>query len=101
MAFDMYVDKVHEMIGTNEEFIFSLAEQEGSLYPELMSIWEAFYKDSRLSVSQADSIAHELIALLAHNGGSNNKHLTSVVIRLLTFFSFAYTTKKEIKCVGD
>jgi hypothetical protein len=100
MAFDMYAGEKHEMIDHHEEFIFSLIKKQSD-YPELDSIWSAFYDDPHLSVNQADLLTHELIALLANNGGSNNKQLCTVVNRLVEFFSFAYANKIQIKCLSD
>lgn len=101
MAFDMYAGDAQERIGHHEEFIFDLLEEDSSRYPELSSIWDRFYDGPRLSSQQAGAIVHELIDLLASNGGAGNKQLASVVLRVLPFFSKAFRENAEVRCVSD
>ena len=101
MAFDMFSGSLHEEIGHHEEHIFALAAENESQYPELSGVWASFYADPRLSARQAGVLVHELIDLLAANGGTSNKALASTVIRLLAFFSAAYRNDLEVKCSSD
>lgn len=101
MAFDMYVGSAHESIAHHEEFLFLLAQGNESRYPELMTVWEAFYTGPRISAAQAGALVHELVELLSSNGGLSNKPLASVVVRLLPFFSAAYRTHQEVRCRSD
>ncbi|WP_332776473.1 hypothetical protein [Polaromonas sp.] len=101
MAFDMFAGGVQESIGHHEEFLFSLAETDESRYPELLKVWQFFYDDPRLSAHQAGALVHELIELLASNGGLASKPLASVVVRLLPFFSMAYRSQQEVTCRSD
>ena len=100
MAFDMYAGDRRERIESHEEFLFSLASDAPN-YPELSALWENFYNSPRLSPQQANAVVHELIALLAANGGNTNKVLNSVVGRLLPFFSAACRNGHEIRCSSD
>jgi hypothetical protein len=52
-------------------------------------------------VIDALNVVHELLDLLASNGGTSNKPLASVVLRILPFFSMAYREQREVRCVGD
>lgn len=101
MAFDMYIADALESIGHHEEFIFTLVEQDELRYPQLTAIWDQFYDGPILSPSQAGVVVHELIDLLTANGGTSNKPLTSVVLRILPFFSKAYKTQSQVRCVSD
>ena len=62
---------------------------------------EAYYDDPRISSAQASALLHELIALLAINGGSANKSLVNTVVRLLPFFSMASQGGHEIRTQSD
>jgi hypothetical protein len=97
----MFACGCREAIGHNEEFLFALAQEEPLRYPELLALWAAFYKSPRLSGRQAGLLVHELIDLLASNGGAGNKALAAPVVRLLPFFSAAYRSDAEIKCNSD
>ena len=102
MAFDMYFGEAeHEAIGHHEEFLFSLVQEHEDRYPELTKIWEAFYDGPTISAHQSGHIVHELIELLASNGGLTNKSLASAVVRLLPFFSSAYRGGKDVRCSSD
>jgi len=69
----MYANGQHEAIQHQEEFIFALAQANAPQFPALSALWEAYYDDPRISSAQASALLHELIALLAINGGSANK----------------------------
>ncbi len=101
MSFDLYAGERHAYIDSHEEFLFLLAQQEEACYPELMTLWEAFYDGPRLSPAQAGTLVHELIALSDAHGGVENNALARIVIRLLPFFSHAWKTQQEIRCLSD
>ncbi|MCL2340296.1 MAG: hypothetical protein FWC49_01165 [Proteobacteria bacterium] len=101
MAFDMYAGGQHESIGHHEEFLFGLAQENESRYPELVAIWQTLYAGPRISSAQAGALVHELIELLSSNGGLANKSLANLVVRLLPFFSMAYRARQEIRCSSD
>lgn len=103
MAFEMYAGPYTEWIGHHEEFVLELASGvgEGGRYPQLSALWKAFYDSPRLSPVQANALVHELIHLLAANGGSKNKPLAAVVFRLMTFFSAAYVGGLQVNCSSD
>ena len=94
----MYANGQHEAIQHQEEFIFALAQANAPQFPALSALWEAYYNDPRISSAQ---LLHELIALLAINGGSANKSLVNTVVRLLPFFSMASQGGHEIRTQSD
>ena len=59
------------------------------------------YNDPRISPRESGALVHELIDLLAANGGAANKALLSTVVRLLTFFCSAYRNNQEVSCSSD
>jgi hypothetical protein len=102
MAFDMHLaDGTAERIGHHEESLFVLAQEDRARYPELAAMWAAFYEDPVVTPPQAGRIVHELIELLASNGGIANRPLASTVFRLLTFFSKAVRTVQDVRCASD
>ena len=80
---------------------FALAQANAPQFPALSALWEAYYDDPRISSAQASALLHELIALLAINGGSANKSLVNSVVRLLPFFSMASQGGHEIRTQSD
>ncbi|RYD82425.1 MAG: hypothetical protein EOP84_09430 [Verrucomicrobiaceae bacterium] len=101
MGFDMHAGDRRESIGHHEEFLFSLAQEDESRYPELLAVWHTFYNGPRISWSQAGALVHELIDLLSSNGGLASKPLANTVVRLLPFFSAAHRTQQEVRCSSD
>lgn len=101
MAFDLHAGGRREHIGHHEEFLFTLAQENESRYPELLAVWNAFYSGPRISSARAGAIVHELIDLLSSNGGLANKPLANTVVRLLPFFSAAYRSQQEVRCSSD
>lgn len=101
MAFEMYAGDTREVIGPQDEFIFLHVAKDPSRYPQLAAIWASFYDDPSVSPPQSGALVHELIDLLACHGGASNKPLTSVVVRLLVFFSMAFQEQTEVRCVSD
>jgi hypothetical protein len=101
MAFDMYAGDMHEAIGNHEEFLFALIEENDVRFPVLLMIWADFYEDPRLSSAQANALIHELLNLLACNGGATNKVLSVIVLRLISFLSAAFRANREIRCASD
>lgn len=101
MAFDMRAGDRRENIGHHEEFLFALAQENESHYPELLAVWNAFYSAPRISSADAGALVHELIDLLSSNGGLSNKPLANTVVRLLPFFSAAHRSQQEIRCSSD
>ena len=101
MPFDMYANGRHEAIGHQEEFIFALIQADRQRFPALSALWSAYYDDPRLSSAQACALLHELIDLLASQGGTANKALAHTVVRLLPFFSMACKGGHEIRTESD
>jgi len=102
LAFDMYRGSgEREEIGRHEEFLFELAQASETKCPQLLRIWKSFFNDPSISAEQAGALVHELIDLLAVNGGASNKPLVNVVVRLLPFFSTAYRNQQEVRCQSD
>ena len=101
MPFDMYANGRHEAIGHQEEFIFALIQADRQRFPALSALWSAYYDDPRLSSAQACALLHELIDLLASQGGAANKALAHTVVRLLPFFSMACQGGQEIRTESD
>ncbi len=101
MAFDMHIADARACVDHHEEFFFTLVEQDEVRYPQLAAIWARFYDDPIISPSQADVVVHKLIDLLTANGGVSNKPLASVVLRIRPFFSKAYKTRSQVRCVSD
>jgi len=101
VAFDMHAGDRRESIGHHEEFLFALAQENESRYPELLAVWHAFYNGPRISSSHAGALVHELIDLLSSNGGLANKPLATAVVRLLPFFSAAHRSQQEVRCSSD
>lgn len=101
MALDMYAADMHEAIGHHEEFIFTLFDENDHRFPVLSLILAELYDDPRLSPSQANALVHELLELLACNGGGSNRALSAIVLRLATFFSAAFRTNQEVHCSSD
>ncbi|MDC6167378.1 hypothetical protein [Paucibacter sp. XJ19-41] len=101
MAFDMYADQAREAIGQHEEFLLMLASADEARFPELSAVWSSFYKSPCLPSAQAGRLVHELLDLLACNGGRSNKPISEPVIRLVLFFSAAYRGGHEVRCSSD
>lgn len=101
MAFDMYAGDAKESIEHHEEFIFVLATENSSRYPQLSALWDRFYDDPSLSPQQSNSLVHELIDLLTSNGGGVNKPLANLILRILPFFSRAFQGQTEVRCTSD
>lgn len=99
VSFEMYDGAAREAIGNHEEGLFDLAGENETRFPELRVLWAQFYKSPRVSSEQAGTLVHELIDLLSQN--RSNKALTATVMRLLPFFSAAYTGRREIRCSSD
>jgi hypothetical protein len=100
MAFDMYLGERSEKIDYHEVFIFELIENQ-AVYPELSRIWKDFYGNPVISPERSNRLVHELIMLLEKSNLSDNKIFTSLMFRLLQFFSAAYVSNQEIQCTGD
>lgn len=101
MAFDMYFDDSRECIDHHEEFLFHLVQSDDERYPELLRLWEAFYDGPRISSTAAGALVHELLELVSAHGGASNQPLTSIAVRLSVFFSKAYRSGVEVRCVSD
>lgn len=101
MGFEMYAGNAHECIAHHEESIFALLEQDERRYPQLAVLRQEFYRSHRLSAQMTGDLVHELIDLLAANGGIANRPLLLLVLRLLPFFSMAYRHGVEVRCVSD
>lgn len=101
MAFDMYLGKTRAKIDHHEEAIFDFVN-ENDAFPELGRIWEQYYDNPRISPVAANDLVHELIDLRERLvRSSEHHHLADVITRLLPFFSAAYRSGDDIKCVSD
>ena len=101
MALDLYAGGSREAVKAQDEFLFQLAAEDARRYPRLSAIWTGFYDDPSQTAEQAGAVVHELIDLLAANGGMSNGALASVALRLMSFFSAAYRQGVEVKAVSD
>lgn len=101
MSFEMFAGLLKASIEHHEEYFLQIASENAARFPELTAIWSSFYRDPMLSPRQASALVHELIDLLAEQGGIQNKALAAMVIRLLPFFSAAYRTGQQISCSSD
>ena len=102
MAFDLFFgEDGRDAIGHHEEFIFPLAQADEARYPELVALARELYGDPRIPAARANRLVHELIELLVSNGGAGNKPLTTVVLRLASFFGAAHRTDQDIRCRSD
>jgi len=100
MAFDMYADDLHEIIGNGEEFVLEIASQTKEIYPELDRLNSAFWDDPTVDNERAGLIVHELIDLLERHGNSD-PNLTRIIGRLLPFFSKVFCRSYVIRCKSD
>lgn len=98
MAFDMFSKNYDAAIGTHEEEIFYLINEDDN-FPQLNRIWENYYKSPKISVEQANELVHELIE--AREKFVKQKSVTFLIDRLLPFFSKAYRNNEIITCVSD
>jgi hypothetical protein len=101
MAFDMFAGEFHEAITHEEEAIFELTSKNERKFPHLTFIHKSFYKDPKISPSQAGSLASELVDLLNCSGGSMNTNFSAAVKRLVSFFKAAHLNQQEIRCQSD
>lgn len=100
MSFVMHAVENSEAIHHHEESIFSLIEEDGE-FPQLWQLWENFYNDPRLSPESSNRITHELISLRSVAESLQMKHEIKIIDRLMVFFSKAYQSNSEIKCISD
>lgn len=101
MAFEMYADSEREYLHETDEYLLALVRDASPRYPRLSKLSHMFYGSPRLSLEESGKIVHELIELLSSNGGTSNKPLAHLVLRLLPFFSRAYRNATEIRCCGN
>jgi hypothetical protein len=101
MAFDMYLNNKHEKIDHYEEGIFEIINEDDD-YPTLNWIWEKLYDGPSISPSQSNLLVHEMLKLLPKLPNENkNIIIRNLVIRVLPFFSEAYTSNSFIKTDSD
>jgi hypothetical protein len=101
MAFDMYSGERHESIRDQDEFLFTLAEQDKRRYPVLLKLWANFYSEFVLVPQEAATLVHELLALHDRHEASAGKSMASLVLRLAKFFSAAAVSNASVRCAGD
>ena len=101
MAFDMYFRKERACIDHHEEGLFNVINEDDS-YPKLNWIWQEYYDSPLIQPNDANDLVHELLALRSQVTKKEElKYLTSVIDRLLPFFSRAYKKNEQIKCGSD
>jgi hypothetical protein len=101
MAFDMYLGHRHEAIHDQDEYIFALASNTPSAYPQLLALQSRFYSQFDLPPIQANKLLHEVLALIDTQTGTTNKSLSALVLRLAIFFSAAAQGELAVRCSGD
>ncbi len=99
MAFDMFAGETEAVIDHHEEYFLVMAAEYPQQYPTLAALWKDFYDSPTIAPLAANTIVHELIALLAANHA--DKVLNKLIVRLLPFFSQAYRHEQTIRCSSD
>ena len=105
MAFDMYFRvgavKRREKVDLHEEFILQLMDEDDK-YPTANFLWESFYNGPQLNPDQSNQLVHELLLLKSESTNHHQfKLITTVVDRLVIFFSTAYRNNVSITCISD
>lgn len=101
MPLDLYAGALSERIEHRDEVLLQLAAEDASRYPRLNALWATFHDDPRLSAAQSGDVLHELIALLASNGGAQPAYVLQRGLKLLAFFSAAHRAGLAVRCVSD
>lgn len=101
MAFDMYLGDRREKVDAHEDYIFTMASDAPTSYPQLNSIRSRFYSSFVIEHEQANNLVHELLQLHEENASGATKSFASLVLRLTMFFSTAARLGLQIKCHGD
>lgn len=96
----MKADGLKEAIQHHEEEIFSMIVEDDA-FPQLNRIWEQFYDGPQIFPDHANKLVHELIALKEKRISEEEKHMIYTIDRLISFFSKAYTSNKQIYCISD
>lgn len=100
MAFDLHQGSERAFIAPHEEGFFTLVN-ECDRYPVLAWLLAQWYDSPRISPEQANSIVHEFIALREALVASALSGEVRVIDRVLPFFSRAYVSGNEVRCVSD
>lgn len=103
MAFDLYLDDAgprvrQAWIDANEEAILS---SDGSRYPQLSRLLQAFYGAPRISPGQAAALVQEVIGRLLDEPDGAEGPLAEVGLRLILLFDQAHRHGLHIQCEGD
>ncbi|MNK12447.1 hypothetical protein D3C87_305100 [compost metagenome] len=103
MAFDLYLDDAgprmrQAWIDANEAAILS---SDGSRYPQLSRLLQAFYGAPRISPGQAAALVQEVIGRLLDEPDGAEGPLAEVGLRLILLFDQAHRHGLHIQCEGD
>ncbi|RZI56544.1 MAG: hypothetical protein EOP37_23790 [Rubrivivax sp.] len=101
MAMTLYAGEHRAHIERKDEYLLQLAEAESTRYPQLSSLWRAFYDSPRLSSRQALQLVHELLVLMTAAEGSLDPAQLRRGLRLAAFFSAASREDLEIRTASD
>lgn len=102
MAFDMYAGDRRDQIDHHEESLFELIGTDDNQYPNLRFIWENIYEGPRIDPVVSELLVHELLHLSDVNSHTNDaKWISPIVLRLSTFFSYAYREGLTVRCSSD
>ena len=100
MAFDMYAGNRKESIQIHEELLFEILSLHS--YPKLNQLWESFYDDPQFDPDASNKIVHEFLQARDQILASpNNQWLEPVIVRLASFFSYAYINSHSVQCKSD
>lgn len=102
MAFDIYAGERKDEIDYHEVVLFEYLADEFDNLPRLLEIWKQFYASPAFEPSASNELEHELLFVRDKVVKSeSHKWLEPALVRLASFFSFAYRNKIKVQCAGD